>query len=385
MHVLYLIDSLSGGGAEQSLAALASPLVSSGMVLDVAYLKDTEGMQNRLKEAGANLYSLAQGGGSRRAWVKSTRALLERRRPDLLHTTLFESDIAGRIAAMRTEIPVVTSLVNVTYGPEQFADPRLKAWRLRGAQVVDLVTARRVARWHAISGHVADVMAGRLRIPRARIDVIPRGRDPQSLGVRSEERRACTRATLGIGDDQPLVLAAARQEHQKGLDVLIESWPEVLSTHPSARLLIAGREGNQSWLLNARLDETGTRSSIALLGSRADVSDLLCATDAFVMPSRWEGLGSVLLEAMALEAPIVASDLPAVREIVEHGRTATLVPREHPRALATAISDLLSDPGGARKRSAAARAEFLAFYTIDRIARQTADFYRCVAGAPAPS
>ena len=83
------------------------------------------------------------------------------------------------------------------------------------------------------------------------------------------------------------------------------------------------------------------------------MAELLCAADVFVVPSRWEGFGSVLLEAMALEAPIVASDLPAVREVVGDDSAALLVPPDRPDALAAAVTAALADPAGAARRAAA--------------------------------
>jgi glycosyltransferase involved in cell wall biosynthesis len=105
----------------------------------------------------------------------------------------------------------------------------------------------------------------------------------------------------------------------------------------------------------------------------------------FVVPSRWEGFGSVLLEAMALEAPIVASDLPAVREVVGDD-AALLVPPDRPDALAAAVTAVLADPDGAARRAARARERFLATFTIDRVADGMAGFYRrALAGRARPA
>lgn len=374
MHVLYVIDSLAPGGAERSLAALAPRYAARGVALDVAYLKERPGVQGELVRAGATLFSLA-GSGGRAGWVRRATRLVRRRRPDLVHTTLFEADIAGRVAASLAGVPVVSSLVNPEYGPEQLSDPRLSRWKVRGARLVDALTARRVARFHAITSYVADVMAGRLGLRRDRIDVVPRGRDPEELGRRSPERRAAARDGMGVGPETAVVLAAARHEHQKGLDVLLEAFPLVLREVPSARLVVAGREGNQTPLLRTAVERLGLAGAVRFLGVRDDVPDLLCAADVFVLPSRWEGLGSVLLEAMALEAPIVASDVPAVREVVGDGEEARLVPPERPDALASRIVATLADARGAADRARRARARFLQRYTIDRVADQMIAFY----------
>jgi glycosyltransferase involved in cell wall biosynthesis len=374
VHVLYVIDSLTPGGAERSLAALAPHLVSRGVMLDVAYLQQRQGLQRDLQKAGAELWCLA-GRGGRLGWLWRVRRLAGERRPDLLHTTLFEADIAGRIAGWSSGMPVVSSLVNVAYGPEQ-AGRGVAGWKLRGAQMADAATARSVTRFHAVSRHVAEQMGQRLRIPQGRIDVVPRGRDPHLLGSRSPERRRAARAGLGLDPGIPLVLAAARHEAQKGLDTLVDAFAAVLGVLPNARLALAGREGGQTPRLHAMVERLGLGHAVRFLGARDDVPELLSGADVFVLPSRWEGLPGALLEAMALEAPIVASDLPMVREAVTDGLTARLVPVDQPAALAGAIVDVLGDRGGVADRAARARVAFLDRFTIERAADGMVELYR---------
>ena len=383
LRILYLIDSLAGGGAERSLAALAPAYAARDLRLTVAYLHERPGVRADLEAAGAAVRSLEGPWGLAGATVRARR-LVTATRPDLVHTTLFEADLVGRAAA--GHVPVVTSLVNDAYGAAQADAPGLRRWKLGAARLLDAVSARRVVRFHAISGHVAALMAARLRVPRDRIQVVPRGRDPAALGTRTPARRAAARAALGLEPATPLVLAAARHEHQKGLDVLLAAFPAVTRAVPGARLAVAGRLGNQTPRLRAAADALGP--AVGLLGARGDVAELLCAADVFVVPSRWEGFGSVLLEAMALEAPIVASDLPAVREIVAHGDSALLVPPDRPADLAAAITATLTDPAGAASRARRARERFLATFTVDRVADAMADLYRrALAGRvrPAPA
>ena len=374
MHLLYVIDSLAPFGAEQSLAALAPRYRARGISMDVAYLKEGPGLLDALQAGGARCF-LVGGGNGRLGRLRSLRGLIEHRRPDLIHTTLFEADITGRIAAATERVPVVSSLVSETYGPEHAGDPRIVAWRLRGAQLIDGATAQLVRRFHALTSHGADVMGRRLRIGRGRIDVIPRGRDHRALGARGEDRRRSVRRSLGVGKGERLLLAVARQEHQKGLDVLLRALPAVRTKHPTARLFIAGREGGASPLLRM-LARGLDPSAVSFLGVRRDVPDLLASADAFAFPSRFEGFGCALLEAMALEAPIVASDLPPIREVVGPDTPAMLVPPEDPFALGRAVVETLTDGPGAVRRADVARARFLQRFTIDGVADDMARFYQ---------
>ena len=373
MHLLYVIDSLAPFGAEQSLAALAPRYRARGIALDVAYLKEEQGLLEDLHVGGARCFRV--NGRGRAGRVRSLRALIRHRRPNLIHTTLFEADIAGRIAGAAERVPIVSSLVSEPYGREHAEDPRIVPWRLRGAQLVDGGTARLVRRFHALTSHTADVMGRRLRIRRSLIDVIPRGRDHLALGVRDPERRRRVRRSLGVGDDERLILSVARQEHQKGLDVLLRAMPAVRAELPNARLLVAGREGGQSPLLRRLADDLDLDGAVSFLGVRRDVPDLLASADAFVFPSRFEGFGCALLEAMALEAPIVASDLGPIREVVGPDTPALLAPPADARSLGRAVVSTLMDRPGAASRADVARARFLQRFTIDRVTDDMVRFY----------
>lgn len=380
MRVLQVIDSLARSGAEQSLVSMVPSLVSRGVAMDVVYLYERDGLKEQFETAGARTFSLGDP-RSRRAAVVRLRRSIRTLAPDLVHTTLFDADVVGRTAARLAGVPVVSSLVNVHYGPEQLADPRLRPNRVRAAQAIDTITARACVRFHAISDHVADVMSQRLRIRRDLIDVIPRGRDPELLGERTTARRVASRAALGIDAHVPVVLAVARQEHQKGLDVLVDAFPAVLAAVPDAQLIVAGREGQGTPALRSAVRRLRLERHVRFLGARSDVPDLLCAADVFVLPSRWEGLGGALLEAMALEAPIVASDIPPVREILTDDATATLVQPEDALSLSDALIATLKDPDRAAMLASRARARFLDSFAVDGVAERMIGFYeRTLAG-----
>jgi glycosyltransferase involved in cell wall biosynthesis len=382
VRVLYLIDSLFAGGAERSLAALAPYYRDLGVELHVGYFYEREGVRPELEAAGAKVHRLQPEDLKGYWWrVHFARGLIRWIEPDLVHTTLFDADIAGRIAARLTHRPVVSSLVNVNYGPEQLANPRIKSWRLRAAQLADATTARVVTRFHAVSGVVADEMAPRLHVRRDRIEVIPRGRDPVALGTRTDDRRAAARAALGVSPGERVVLAIGRQEYQKGFDVLVDA---AASMAREVRVFIAGRDGNASTELRAAIEAGGLGEIVTMLGERADIAELLCAADVFAFPSRWEGMPGTVIEAMALEAPIVASDIASVREVVGDDCVAVLVPPGDPRALANAVTSTLDDPDAAA-RTARARHRFLDAFTIERSAAEMVRFYERVLALHSPN
>lgn len=374
LSVTYLIDSLAAGGAERSLADIAPHLVTAGVDLEVAVLHDRDGLRSELEEAGIPVRVVTA--SSRPGWVAGVAGLLRRRRPDLLHTTLFESDLAGRMAAAALRVPVVSSVVSTGYGPEHAAEAGIRAHRLQAARVADAVSARVVRRFHAVSQAAAAAAIDLLRLPRHKVEVIPRGRDRARLGYPSPARRSATRRALGIEGDAPVVLAVARQEPQKGLDVLLRAMPEVLRSQPQATLLVAGAPGRSTPDLSRLVAGMGLEKSVRVLGMRSDVPDLLCAADVFTLPSRREGLPGAVLEAMALDVPIVASDLPTVREAIPDDRYAILVPAGDPSPLASALLVSLQGGDASAGRASAGRQRFESCFDIAAVSRRMIAFYR---------
>jgi glycosyltransferase involved in cell wall biosynthesis len=156
---------------------------------------------------------------------------------------------------------------------------------------------------------------------------------------------------------------------------LVQALPRVLERVPEARLLLAGREGAHTPALREAIDRLGLKEAIVVLGPRSDVPDLLCGADVFVAPSRWEGFPGAVLEAMALEAPIIASDIPTVREAVGEDDAALLVLAGDPDALADAITATLLDGSNAAERAQRARARFLERFTLEAVAAAMHSFY----------
>jgi glycosyltransferase involved in cell wall biosynthesis len=378
VRLLYVIDSVVAAGAERSLVALTTQYVRKGHEVEVVYLHDRPGLQPELTAAGASL-TCVDGPGGRAGWLARVTARARRSRPDLVHTTLFEADVVGRVAARLAGVPVVSTLAAETYGPSHLSDPDLRRWKVRSTQAVDAATARLTRRLHAVATSVADEMSVRLHYPRDRIDVVTRGRDPSELGRRTPDRRAAARRALGVTDEARVLLAVARHEHQKGLDVLLAALPAIRSQVPQARLVVAGRTGNQTAMLEAYIADHDLGRSVTFLGARDDVSDLLAGADLFVFPSRREGSPGALIEAMALELPAVVSDIPQNREVADE-RSARFVPVEAPDPLAAAVVELLDEPARAAELARNARAVFESRFQIGAVADRMVAFYERALG-----
>jgi len=376
MRILFVIDSLGASGAEHSTAAMMPLLRARGHEVSAATLYDAGfGDEDEIRALGFDVRPLTATGFLAR--VRELRARIRAEQPDVVHTTLFNADIVGRLAAWRSGTRVVSSLVNTTYDSARAADPNLRRWKLRVVRWVDAITGRLlVDRFHAVSHGVADVNARDLWLPRARIDVVHRGRSRDRLGEWSSARRDSVRATLGVAEDVPLVLAAGRQEHQKAHVDLIAAVALLVERVPTVRVLIAGREGNASALLQQALAESpAAAAATTLLGHRHDVPDLLCAADVLAIPSLYEGTAGVALEAMALRCAVVCTDLAGVHGVLAADDNALLVPAGDRAAMAAALERVLTDPVLATHLRDRGLADFGERFTIEVAAAAMESFY----------
>lgn len=151
------------------------------------------------------------------------------------------------------------------------------------------------------------------------------------------------------GAGTEVIVAVGRLFHEKGHDVMLEAMSQITRTRPSVRLVVLG-EGPRRADLTALRARLGLDDFVEFAGFRPNPYAYLAAAAAFVMPSRWEGLPTALIEALACGIPAISTDCPSgPREILQDGRAGVLVPPEDPDALAEAVLRVLEDGALRRK------------------------------------
>jgi phosphatidylinositol alpha-mannosyltransferase len=204
--------------------------------------------------------------------------------------------------------------------------------------------------------------------------VIPNGIDVDHFG--SDDVRPVER----YQDGRPNVLFVGRLEYRKGFKYLLRAWPWVREVVPDARLLVVGaykKRHKRPYVLYARRrDIRGVR--FVGPASEREKARYCRTADVFCVPSTgFESFGIVLLEGMAAGLPVVASDIPGYRSVLDDGVQGILVKPRIPQALAKAIIDLLRDPERRARLGEAGRAKAVS-YDWARVARQVLDFYERV-------
>lgn len=375
MRVLHVIESLGSGGTERSLAELLEPLTERGVNSKVVCFGCGEGSYHDVIGRGIQVDVLSERSWSSR--ILSLRQNLQAWRPDLVHTSLFRSDLVGRLATVGTGIPVLGSLVSTPYADVRFKDPGLSPLRLSLARAVDGMTARWMCdHFCAVSQSAKDAALRDLRIPSDRVTVINRGRDPKRLGEPGYERRQYVRKRLDLSEQAIVLVNVGRHVYQKAqlgiveaVSLLVENWPDI-------KLLVVGRQGPTTESLDRSIAELGLEQNVSLLGYRDDVPDILAAADLFVFPSLYEGLPGALIEAMALGLPVIASNIRPVREVAIPNETCELVEEMSPQMLAAAIDRMLKQRGRMLSLGRRGREVFLERFSLDVSVRRTVELYR---------
>jgi glycosyltransferase involved in cell wall biosynthesis len=270
----------------------------------------------------------------------------------LVHSHLVHADWHAALASTRA--PGV-ALVSTKHNDNPFR-------RTHPFRIVERAAANRCAATITISESLREFT---LRYTRPRSDVVT---VMYGLNAPSQAPERCSESEI------PTLLAVARLVRQKGLDVLVRAMTPIVAAVPEARLLIAG-EGPERAALETLVGELELARSVSLLGHRDDIQSLMCHAWLLVHPARWEGFGLVLLEAMQVGLPIVATDVSAIPEIVVSGVTGRLVPPDEPAAVAEAVIDTLCDERFRRHAGARGFERLVGRFSAARMAGETAAIY----------
>jgi glycosyltransferase involved in cell wall biosynthesis len=291
------------------------------------------------------------------------RGLLRRYRPAVVHTRTIRADLIGRVAAM-SGVPVLNNLVNL-YPHDSVA----LHGRAAGGVLVSLTKATgRAARLFVANAEaVADNARATFGLPEDRVRVVYDGLDLS----RWADAAPADLGALGISVDDVVGACVARLHPQKGLEDLATA-AGMLRDEPALHLAVVG-DGPSRADVQRAIDQAGAGGRMHLLGHRDDVAAILARADFFVLPSRFEGLPSAIIEAMAASLPIVATDVGGVREMID-ADSGWLVPAHAPTELANAIGSALAADRSAMGKRARAQAE--ARFDATVMAAEFAKLYR---------
>lgn len=358
--ILFFIWALEVGGAERFLVKLVPRIPRDRFEVGVICLTRKGVWAGELEERGIPVRSLDKRVGLDLGILFRLVALLRRERPELVNTHLWTADVWARLAAILAGVPRIV----VT---EQNVD----VWKRWYHRWIDRLLFLGTDRVVCVSEQVKTFYR-RLGVPESKLRVIPNAIDLAPFDTPRPPPQ----------DAAPFVFTCAARLHpQKAHGVLLDAVGLLVGGgERNFKVLLAG-EGPLGPDLQARVRTAGLEPWVEFLGVRQDVPGLFRESDAFVLPSLYEGLPLAVLEAMAARLPVVATRVGGIPDLIQDGTHGLLVPPGDACALADAMGRLLRDRAAARAMGGAGRARVAREYDIDAVAARTAAlFEECLEG-----
>jgi len=364
--VLLLTNACTVGGAEMHLLSLAKHLSKKKYEVTLAYLKEKPDEARSLKEdfekAGVRTVDLKLKRKFSPLLILKIIWLIKKYKPDIIHTHLFQAELFTRIAMVFIKTPI---FITTYHSMEEFLTKLF--WAL-------------VARWNinkadqviVISDAVRDYLVRHTGIRE--VDKIKR--IYYGLDKGRNETAVDIRVKYGIGENDPIIGMVARYAPQKGHVYLLEAMTKVFEVVPNAKLYLAGHDEKKiKELLEGRAKDLGIEKKVIFGDFHPNVLLLMKQFDIFTLSSLWEGFGLVLLEAMSVRKPIVATNVGPIPEVVIDGETGYLVPPKNAELLAEKIIYLLRHKKEAHEMGRAGRKRLEEYFTMKKMIEETEAVY----------
>ncbi len=338
----------AGGGPEKTILMGAARTDPERFAVTVCYIRDHRvpgfSIAARAHQLGvADYVEIPQRRLIDPAVWRAARRLLRERRFDIIHAHDYKTDLITLLLA-RTEkvIPLATAhgWTGLTRREKYFYYPMDRRLLTRFPLVI------------AVSGQIRAELIRRGARP-GRVRTVLNGIDHQAFR-RDRSQEAAVRARLGLSADATIIGSVGRLEPVKRFDLLLQAFAVLRRRRPGLRLVIAG-EGSTRSSLERLARQLSLDPACRFLGHYADVAELHHAFDVFVQTSDYEGTPNVVLEAMALETPVVATEAGGTGEVLHDGVHGCLIPKGDQEAVVRAVEHTLADREATRRRVAAAR------------------------------
>jgi glycosyltransferase involved in cell wall biosynthesis len=350
LRILHSESSRGWGGQEHRTLKEMIVLRARGHAVEVVCPVDAR-LGVHAKEEGFTTHHASMKGGADVLSMLAIKALLSRRRFDVLNTHSGHDSIVAGTAARLAGVPLVvrtrhlalpiSSLATYTWIPHR------------------VIAVSSYVRKYLISAGVSS----------SRVETIYDGivKPPALSG-------STLRGELGLGADAIIAGMVAIMRDKKGHEDLIDAVRPMLAERPNLHVVMAG-DGPWFEKIKNIVDGLGISDRIHLLGFRNDIPNVLRGCDLFVLPTHQEALGQSYIEAMAAGLPVIGTDVDGVPELITHGVNGLLVAPHDIEALRAAIARLVDNPRLRVQFGVAGRLLTDASFTVDNMADETIDFY----------
>jgi glycosyltransferase involved in cell wall biosynthesis len=363
--ILLLTEACTVGGVEMHLLSLAKYLNKAKYDLTLAFFvekpDDARSLKSDFLKCGVKIVDLKGGNKFSIAALLRLIKLIRTEQFDIIHTHLYRADLIGALASKICRTPILISSVHNTDARLQ---KRLIALLIRTANRAAVQTI-------VISDAVGRYLIDTVKLDPNKIKRIYYGLEVKGYSTVKQDIRKEYRIY-----DAPLVGMVGRYAPVKGHQYLLEAMKKVIEKISRAKLFLAGHDQqNTKAKLEQLAEKLGISENVIFAGFSSNVLDLDSQFDVFALSSLWEGFGLVLLEAMSVGTPVVATRVGAVPEIVVDGKTGFLVPPGDPEAMAEKLILLLENKTLAKEIGEAGRKRWQALFSMDRMIKATEEVY----------
>lgn len=372
MIILHVITTLDRGGAENHLFELATRQSFLGHNVHIAYLQGSGELVDRLSTCGVRCFSLR---GSSTSFFKFIRCILSLRQyilsisPDVVHAHMPPAELSSWLGLLFIR-PRIRFVISKHVDSSFFSGSLRRNESLAGAWLASIVMLR-ASRIVAISKSVSRYLySNYFFLPSSKVTVVYYGIDPQRFS-------GTVPLPVHSSDSSHLITigTAARLVYQKNIDTLLLAFAHLhRSPRSNLRLFVAGDGPLIAPLKNLSI-QLGIHQSVHWFGKIANIESFMKRLDIFVLPSRYEGLGLVLLEAMASALPVVASNVSAIPEIVLDGQTGLLCPVDQVESFSEAIDFLAARPSIRRSMGLKGLERVHRYFAVNSMAEKTLEVY----------
>ncbi len=364
--VLHVIDSLHLGGAQEVVLNLATCGDRAGFHHEVATMHGHGVYWHRMHKCGIPLHSLSP--NKLLPWYAvSLPLLLQRGKFDILHCHLIASNIFAKPVGALLGLPAIIN-------HDHTNDDYRASQRMRLA--LDIFSNRFASHLIAVSDSCRQFLIQREGVPHEKISLVQNaidlGRFSRSSGSREDARRQ-----LGLPANAVVVAGVGRLNPQKNFTLFLQIAARIAPDNPGVVFFLAGH-GPEEEMLKALAVDLGIADKVVFAGYVADTRQVYLSADVLLMPSLFEGLPMTLLEAMAMEVPVVASALDGMAEVVDHEKDGFLVPSDSLEGFVATVSQLLHNPALRAETGARAAQKISSRFSASRMCAEVEAIYRKV-------
>ena len=363
LKLMQITHDLAIGGLQQVIVNICRTIDRELFDVSVLCLRDLGEFVPYVEELGIKVIFLPQkenGATDYLSFLKVAK-ILKDEKIDIIHTHNTNPFIDGTIGALLSGVKTIIHTDHARVFPDKkrymFAEWLMSnfAYKIVG-----------------VSEHTTNNLNKYEKISRAKLVTIPNGIDGTVYDINIDIEQI--KQELGIKNGGPVIGLGVRLTEQKGITYLLQAMPRVIDLIPDITLVIAG-DGNIKSKLIAESEALGINNNVLFVGPRMDMARLLKLFDVYVLPSLWEGLPMVLLEAMAAGCPIIATNVGGNSMVITHHENGSLIEPCNPELLSDEIINVIRDNKLRCEYVVRSKEKFKNYYSAENMTKKYMQLY----------